>query len=79
MLFGNINNYEGEFHTQEEMRLVRGLKSGSLRVVARVATWAQPCGEVAELQGTTPSPEGGSPGVWDLTGVKKTPLDLGKG
>ena len=41
-----------------------------------MVTWAPPCAAVAGLQGATPSPEGGSPGVWDLKGVKKTPLSI---
>merc|ERR1712082_440031 len=54
----------------------RALKSESLRVGSGVADWAPPCAAVAGLQGTTPSPEGGSLAVKIRTGVKKTPLFL---
>ena len=75
LYLANLNNYEGESHTQEEKgELGRALKSGSLRVRSGVATWASPCAVVRGLQGTTPSPEGGSLAVKIRTGVKKTPL-----
>merc|ERR1712082_296189 len=75
LYLANLNKYEGESHTQEEEEeLGRALKSGSLRVGSGVATWAPSCAVVAGLQGTTPSPKGGSLAVKIRTGVYKTPL-----
>merc|ERR1712082_259029 len=75
LYLANLNKYEGESHTQEEEEeRGRALKSGSLRVGSGVVTWAPPCAVVRGLQGTTPSPEGGSLAVKIRTGVNKTPL-----
>ena len=54
ILLRNLNNYEGNSHSQEENRTggagVGALKSGLLWVRSGVATWASPFGVVAELQ-----------------------------
>ncbi len=56
----NLKNYEGETHTQEESELGRALKSGSLRVVSGVATWAP---EWQGCRGLHPPPRVGVSGL----------------